>query len=138
MSTDGSDRDGARCRTGPTGGLDTEFEQRPDGLLADLSPEWRAPALPEPYGSNERFVAYNRRNAKRRHLGNLLVAQPDVAAAAAERVLDAIACDEDVSFNRQLIRPTMNAVGRRAVVHATGRDRGNDHRSSTKGLAQAA
>ncbi|GIH15228.1 hypothetical protein [Rugosimonospora africana] len=97
------------------GDLDTEFERRLDGLLADLCPGWQPAEIPEPYRSDERFRAYERRNAKRMHLGDLLTARPDLAAAVADRILETIACDEDVSFNKQLIRPVLNAVGRRTV-----------------------
>jgi len=97
------------------GDLDAEFEQRLDDLLAELCPEWRTPDLPEPYRSDERFRAYERRNAKRIQLGDLLTARPELAVAVADRVLDTIACDEDVSFNKQLIYPVLNAIGRRAV-----------------------
>ena len=97
------------------GDLHTEFEQGLDHLLADLCPEWQPPELPEPYRSNERFRAYNRRNAKRMQVGGRLKARPDLAAAVAERVLDTVVCDEDVSFNKQLIHPVLDAVGRRPV-----------------------
>jgi hypothetical protein len=94
--------------------LQTEFDQRLDILLADLCPNWRPPEPTEPR-LGERFEAYERRCAKRQHLGSLLTARPDLTAAVAARVLDAIACDEDVSFNKQLIHPVLNAVGRRTV-----------------------
>ena len=97
------------------GDLETEFEQRLDDLLAGSCPDWQPPELPEPYRGNQRFRAYERRNAKRIHVGELLTARPDLAVALADRVLAAIACDEDVSFNKQLIHPLVNAVGRRAV-----------------------
>ncbi|MFI2663391.1 hypothetical protein [Micromonospora carbonacea] len=95
--------------------LGTEFEQRLDGLLVEFCPDWRHPELPEPYSSNQRFVAYHRRNANRRHLGDLLTAQPEVAAAVASRVLAAIVCDEDVAANKELIYPMLAAIGRRRV-----------------------
>lgn len=97
------------------GDLGAEFEQRLDDLLADLCPEWQPAELPEPYRSDERFRIYERRNAKRIHLGNLLTARPDLADTVADRVLETIACDEDVSFNKQLIHPILNTVGRRNV-----------------------
>ncbi|GIJ81285.1 hypothetical protein SAMN05443287_12320 [Micromonospora phaseoli] len=97
------------------GDLETEFEQRLDELLAELCPDWRHPELPEPYRNNDRFVAYNRRNAKRLHLGDLLAARPEVAAAVADRLLAVIVCDEDVSSNKQLIHPLLVALGRRHV-----------------------
>lgn len=99
------------------GGLHTEFEQRLDALLADLAPDWQwqPRELPEPHRSNERLRTYQRHNGKRIHLGHLLAAHPDLAAAHADRVLDAIVCDEDPSFNKQLIHPVLAAIGRRAV-----------------------
>jgi hypothetical protein len=106
--------DGA-MRDWADGDLNTEFEWRLDGLLAELCAEWQPTEIPEPYRSDERFRAYERRNAKRMHLGDLLTARPEVAVAVADRVLETIACDEDVSFNKQLIRPVLNAVGRRTV-----------------------
>jgi hypothetical protein len=86
------------------GDLETVFEQRLDDPLAELCPDWQPPGLPEPYRRNQRFGAYERRNAKRIHVGELLTARPDMAVAIADRVLAAIACDEDVSCNKQLIR----------------------------------
>jgi hypothetical protein len=97
------------------GDLEAEFERRLDDLLAELCPEWQPPELPEPYRSNQRFRAYNRRNAKRMQLGDLLRTRPEVAVAVVDRVLDVIACDEDVSSNKQLIHPALAAVGRRTV-----------------------
>jgi hypothetical protein len=97
------------------GDLGTEFEQGLDDLLAELCPEWQPPELPEPCHGNQDFLAYERRNAKRIRLGDLLTTRPDVAAEVADRVLAVIACDEDVSFNKQLIRPVLAAVGRRTV-----------------------
>ncbi|MFI9644667.1 hypothetical protein ACIG87_32285 [Micromonospora sp. NPDC051925] len=97
------------------GDLETEFEQRLHGLLVEFCPDLRHPELPEPYRSNPRFVAYHRRNAKRRHLGDLLTARPEVAAAVASRVLAAIVCDENVSANKQLIHPMLAAIGRHRV-----------------------
>jgi len=44
-----------------------------------------------------------------------MTAQPEVAATAADRVLGVIACDEDMSCNRQLIDPIVAAVGRRIL-----------------------
>lgn len=96
------------------GDLHTEFEQLLDDLLVDLCPNG-SPEIPEPYRSDQRFQAYERRNAKRIHVGDLLTARPDLAVALADRVLAVIACDEDVSFNKQLIYPVLNAVGRRTV-----------------------
>ena len=84
------------------GDLATEFERGLDGLLAELCPEWRAPDLLEPY---------DRRNAKRMRVGQLVGARPHLAP----RVLAVVACDEDVSLNKQLIRPLLEAVGRRTV-----------------------
>lgn len=97
------------------GDLAVEFEQRLDELLADLDPGWQPADLPEPYGSDRRFADYHRRNAKRAQLGAFLKARPDAAAAHADRVLAAVACDEDVSSNKQLLHPVQQAVGRRAV-----------------------
>jgi hypothetical protein len=98
-------------------GLVVEFEDRLDELLAELCLDWQDPELPEPYRSNLRFVAYNRRNAKRMRLGDLLTARPEVATTLGGRVLEVIACDEDVSSNKQLIAPMLAALGRRAVQH---------------------
>jgi hypothetical protein len=97
------------------GDLDAEFERRLDDLLTELSPDWQPAEIPEPYRDDERFRAYERRNAKRIQLGNLLTARPDRTVAVADRVLDTIACDEDVSFNKQLIHPVLNAIGRRTT-----------------------
>ncbi|WP_329103205.1 hypothetical protein OG792_26065 [Micromonospora sp. NBC_01699] len=97
------------------GDLAVEFEQRLDALLADLHPGWQPAELPEPYRSDQRFCDYHRRNAKRAEVGDVLKARPDAAAAHADRVLAATACDEDVSFNKQLLHPVQDAVGRRTV-----------------------
>jgi hypothetical protein len=70
---------------------------------------------PRAVPQRQTLPAYERRNAKRIHLGDLLTARPDLAVTVADRVLDTIACDEDVSFNKQLIHPVLNSVGRRAV-----------------------
>jgi hypothetical protein len=92
-----------------------EFEQRLDELLADLHPGWQPADLPERYRSDRRFSDYHRRNAKRAQVGDVLKARPDAAAGHADGVLAAIACDEDVSSNKQLLHPAQQAVGRRAV-----------------------
>jgi hypothetical protein len=97
------------------GDLETEFERRLDSLLADLCPAWQPPGLTEPYGTNEKFEAYDRRNAKRIQVGDVLTTRHDITAALADRVLAAIVCDEDVSFNKQLVRPVLDTVGRRPV-----------------------
>ncbi|MFC7246169.1 hypothetical protein ACFQO7_27155 [Catellatospora aurea] len=97
------------------GDLHREFEQRLDDLLAESCPSWRPQELPEPYRSNEAFRDYERRNAKRMQVGEQLKDRPELAAALADRVLETITCDEDVSFNKQLIHPLMDAVGRRRV-----------------------
>jgi len=97
------------------GDLATEFEQRLDELLAEICPGWQPAELPEPYRSDQRLRDYNRLNAKRIHLGDALKARADTAAAHADRVLAAVACDEDVSFNKQLLHPVLRAVGRRTV-----------------------
>ncbi|MCP2323397.1 hypothetical protein HDA40_001904 [Hamadaea flava] len=97
------------------GDLHAELEQRLDELLAELCPAWQPAELPDPYRNNERFVAYHRRNLKRIQVGDQLTAQPDRAANLAERVLDTIVCDEDVSFNKQLIYPLLDSIGRRRV-----------------------
>jgi hypothetical protein len=97
------------------GDLAVEFEQRLDELLADVRPGWQPAELPEPYRSDRRFRDYHRRNAKRAQLGDVLKDRPDVAAAHADRVLAAIACDEDVSFNKQLLHPVQHVIGRRTV-----------------------
>lgn len=97
------------------GELDDELERRLDALVDALSPGWQPPELPEPYRSDERFRAYHRRNAKRMQVGSVLSAQPAAAARLADMVLEAIVCDEDVSFNRQLIEPMLTAIGRRRV-----------------------
>ncbi|MBG0561337.1 hypothetical protein [Actinoplanes aureus] len=102
-------------RSWTDGDLEAEFEQRLDELLAELCPEWSVPQIPEPYRGDRRLVAYERRNVKRLHLGRLLSTSPEVAAALGDRVLDVVACDEDVSFNKQLINPMLAALGRRAV-----------------------
>jgi hypothetical protein len=72
------------------------------------SPRWSV-------GEKAQYWDYERCNVKRMHLGEVLRERPSDAAAFADRVLDAIVCDEDVSFNRQLIEPMIVAVGRRAV-----------------------
>lgn len=97
------------------GDLYAEFEQRLDSLLAELSPGWQPPELPEAYRFNDRFEAYSRRNAKRAQVQDRLTNRPHAAVALAERVLDAIVCDEDVSFNRDLIQPMLDSIGRRRV-----------------------
>jgi hypothetical protein len=61
------------------------------------------------------FVAYWRLNAKRTQMARVMREQPDVALAVADQVLDAIVHDGDVSFNRQLIEPMLEVIGRRAV-----------------------
>lgn len=96
---------------GPTG----PFERRLDALLARLCPDWAPPTLPDEYAGNQRFVAYKRLNAKRMQVAGRLRERPDIALAVADQVLDAIAHDEDVSFNRQLIEPMLATIGRRAV-----------------------
>jgi hypothetical protein len=45
----------------------------------------------------------------------VLEQRPAAAAVVAGAVLDTIVCDEDVSFNRQLIEPMLKVVGRRRV-----------------------
>ncbi|WP_432987212.1 hypothetical protein [Dactylosporangium sp. CA-233914] len=95
-----------------SGDLQAEFERRLDDLLAECCPDWQAP---EPLSGDQRLVAFRQRNAKRTQLGDVLTARPDVAVAAAGRLLDVIACDEDLSRNRQLIEPLVTAVGRRTV-----------------------
>jgi hypothetical protein len=45
----------------------------------------------------------------------VLAERPDAAVEVADAVLDTIACDENVSYNRQLIAPILKAVGRRRV-----------------------
>lgn len=97
------------------GDLATEFERRLDELLTELCPGWQPADLPEPYRSDRRFRDYHRRNTKRTQLGDVLKARPDITAAHADRVLAAVACDEDVSSNKQLIHPVLRAVGRRTV-----------------------
>jgi hypothetical protein len=99
------------------GDLAEEFEERLDDLLAVLCPDWEAPELPEQSPSDLIFIAYERLNAKRMKLGDQLSARPEVGAALGGRVLEAIACDEDVSFNKQLVHPMLAALGRRAVQH---------------------
>jgi hypothetical protein len=64
---------------------------------------------------DESFRSYSRRNMKRTAVSNALKQFPDSAAVVAPRVLEAISCDEDVSFNRQSIEPVIAVVGRRAV-----------------------
>jgi hypothetical protein len=97
------------------GDLTEEFEQRLDALLVELCPGWTAPEFPEEPSSSRDYLAYERINVKRSRLASLLREQPKVAIANADRVLDAIVCDEDVSSNRQLIEPMVAAVGRRRV-----------------------
>jgi hypothetical protein len=97
------------------GDLTTEFEQRLDELLAEVSPGWRAEEPTGPDSDDRRFEDYQRLNLKRARLGDALAAEPDTARALAERVLAAIACDEDVSYNKQLLLPVLRAVGRRTV-----------------------
>lgn len=98
-----------------SGDLEAEFEQRLDELLAGVCPDWQPEELPEPYRSDRRFRDYHRLNEKRMHLSEVLMVRPDTAAAHADRVLAAIVCDEDVSFNKQLLHPVLQAVGRRTV-----------------------
>ena len=97
------------------GDLDSEFEQRLDRILAVLCPDWSPPDVPDTYRDGERLRAYRRSCAKRLQVAGQLDARPDAASALAGQVLDAIACDEDVSFNRHLIHPMLHAVGRRRV-----------------------
>jgi hypothetical protein len=97
------------------GDLATEFERRLDELLAEVCPGWRHTELPEPYRSDLRFRDYHRRNTKRTQLGDVLKARPDITAAHANRVLAAVACDEDVLSNKQLLLPVLRAMGRRSV-----------------------
>ncbi|MFC4071395.1 hypothetical protein [Actinoplanes subglobosus] len=97
------------------GDLVSEFDQRLDELLAEVDPGWRPEEPPEPYRSDQAFRAYHRRERRRMHLGEVLREHPDTAAACAPRVLAAVACDEDVSANKQLLHPVMAVVGRRAV-----------------------
>jgi hypothetical protein len=98
------------------GDLNPEFEQRLDAILAEVSPGWIPEGgLLDRFRDDENLYEYCRRNAKRQHLGNVLKARPDVAADRAEAVLAAVVCDEDVSFNKQLLLPVMAATGRRHV-----------------------
>jgi hypothetical protein len=97
------------------GGLDQEFEQRLDELLAVVDPRWRAPEAQEPYRSDEQFRVYHRINSKRSHVGERLATRPDLAVALSDRVLDAIACDEDISASRHLMQPLLATIGRRRV-----------------------
>jgi hypothetical protein len=97
------------------GDLTGAFEGRLDDLLAELCSDWAMPELPTKFASNQAFRMYHRRNAKRQQLAGVLRERPDVAVAVADRVLDAIVCDEDVASNRQLIEPMLAAVGRRRV-----------------------
>jgi hypothetical protein len=97
------------------GDLHHAFEQLLDALLAELSPGWVVPASPKDANSTPGYLAYERRNVKRMQVASVLRAQPQLAVAVADTVLDAIVCDEDVSFNRQLIEPLLDAVGRRTV-----------------------
>jgi hypothetical protein len=90
------------------------FEQRLDALLAQLCPDWVPPALPD-VAADPRYMAYERLNVKRLQVAGQLRAQPGAASVMADRVLDAVVHDEDVSFNRQIIEPMLAAVGRRAV-----------------------
>jgi hypothetical protein len=87
------------------GDLEDAFEQRLDALLVELCPAWVAPEPPEELSGDQALLAYDLRNAKRRQVASVLREQPRLAVANADRVLDAIVCDEDVSFNRQLIEP---------------------------------
>jgi hypothetical protein len=97
------------------GDLTERFEQRLDSLLSQLCPDRVAPTPTGKYASNPEFVAYERLNSKRMRVAVALREQPDAAPAVADRVLDAIVHDEDVSFNRHLIEPMVATVGRRAV-----------------------
>jgi hypothetical protein len=97
------------------GDLDAEFERRLDEILAEVSPEWVPAPPPGSLRDEQRFRDYWRRNVKRMHLGDVLKARRDVAAERAEAVLAAVVCDEDVSFNKQLLLPVLAATGRRHV-----------------------
>lgn len=97
------------------GGLDEEFEQRLDELLAVVDPRWRAPEAQEPYRSDEQFRVYHRINSKRARVGERLTTRPDLAVALSDRVLEAIACDEDISASRHLVQPLLATIGRRRV-----------------------
>jgi hypothetical protein len=95
--------------------LSVEFDQRLADLLAVLCPDWQDPEFPEPGDSGPDLLTYERRNVRRLRVGTLLSARPEAAVTLGDRVLAAITCDEDVSFNRQLISPMLAVLGRRAV-----------------------
>jgi hypothetical protein len=98
------------------GDLYPEFERRLDEILAEVSPGWIPEGeLLDRFRDDERLYEYCLRDAKRQHLGDVLKARRDVAAERAEAVLAAVVCDEDVSFNKQLLLPVMAATGRRHV-----------------------
>lgn len=97
------------------GDLDSEFEQRLDRILALLCPDGSPADVPGTYRDDECFRPYRRICAKRLQVAHQLEARPRAASALAGQVLDAIACDEDVAFNRHLIHPMLYTVGRRRL-----------------------
>jgi hypothetical protein len=102
--------------SGQNGHLYLIFEQRLDAVLVELGVDpATVPAGALSDSDSESFRAYSRRNMKRMAVSEALRRFPDRAAIVAPRVLEAITCDEDVSFNRQLIEPITAAVGRRVV-----------------------
>jgi hypothetical protein len=76
--------------------------------LPRSAPGWRPAELPEPHRSSRRFLDYHRVNAKRTRRGDVLTAEPDIAAECAGQVLPAIT---ELRQHIDRFRPVSHGIG---------------------------